>query len=60
VVVAVLFLYGILYFFSIILAVVAWLYVGVSLVLSLIRLLAGKKSKTLEEFEPEPEDEETN
>ncbi|HEX2583131.1 MAG TPA: CDP-alcohol phosphatidyltransferase family protein [Chlamydiales bacterium] len=57
VVVAVLFLYGILYFFSIILAVIAWLYVGVALLLSLIRLIAGKKSKTLEEFEPEPEEE---
>jgi CDP-diacylglycerol--serine O-phosphatidyltransferase len=56
VMVAVLFLYGILYFFSIILAVIAWLYVGVALVLSLIRLIAGKKSKTLQEFEPEPDD----
>jgi len=58
VVVAVLFLYGILYFFPIILAVIAWSYVGVALILSLIRLIAGKKSKTLEEFEPEPEEEE--
>jgi len=58
VVLAVVFLYGILYFFSIILAVVAWLYVIVSLILSLIRVIAGRKSKTLEEFEPEPEDDE--
>jgi CDP-diacylglycerol--serine O-phosphatidyltransferase len=58
VILVVLFLYGILYFFSILFAAIAWLYVGVALTLSLIRLIAGKKSKTLEEFEPEPEDEE--
>lgn len=58
VVIAVLFLYGILYFFPFILALISWVYILVSLILSLIRLIAGKKSKTLEEFEPEPEDEE--
>ena len=57
VVMAVLFLYGILYFFAIVFAVIAWLYVIISLILSLIRVIAGKKSKTLEEFEPEPEEE---
>lgn len=56
VVFAVFVLYGILYFFAIILAVLAWLYIGVSLILSLIRVIAGRKSKTLEEFEPDPED----
>lgn len=56
VVVAVFVLYGMLYFFSLILALVAWAYVCVALILSLIRLVAGKKSKTLEEFEPEPDD----
>ena len=56
VVVAVFILYGILYFFPLILAVVVWTYIGVSLILSLIRLIAGKKSKTLEDFEPEPDD----
>jgi CDP-diacylglycerol--serine O-phosphatidyltransferase len=56
VVTAVFILYGILYFFALILALAAWSYVFVSLVLSLIRLIAGKKSKTLEDFEPEPDD----
>lgn len=56
VVVAVFFLYGILYFFAEMLTFFAWSYLIVALVLSLIRLLAGKKSKTLEEFEPEPDD----
>ena len=56
---AVFVLYGILYFFSLILAIVAWSYIVISLILSLIRMIAGKKSKTLEDFEPEPEDSET-
>jgi len=53
-------LYGILYFFALILALAAWSYVIVGLILSLIRLIAGKKSKTLEDFEPEPDDFENN
>ena len=49
-------LYGILYFFPIILAFSSWLYIFIALILTLIRFIAGKKSKTLEEFEPEPDD----
>lgn len=49
-------IYGILYFFAIILALVSWVYIIAALILSFIRLIAGKKSKTLEEFEPEPDD----
>jgi CDP-diacylglycerol--serine O-phosphatidyltransferase len=56
VVTAIFLLYGMLYFFSLILLLVAWLYIVTSLVLSLIRRIMGKKSKALEEFEPEPED----
>ena len=56
VVVAVFVLYGILYFFAEILALFSWSYVILALVLSVIRLIAGKKSKTLEDFEPEPDD----
>lgn len=56
VIVAILFLYGILYFFPAILATISWVYIALALVLSLIRMIAGKKSKTLEEFEPEPDD----
>ncbi len=56
VVVAVFVLYGILYFFPLILAFAAWSYILVAFVLTVIRLIAGKKSKTLEEFEPEPDD----
>jgi len=56
VVLAIFIIYGILYFFALALAFVAWAYITTSLVLSFIRLIAGKKSKTLEEFEPDPED----
>lgn len=49
-------LYGILYFFGEILALVSWSYIALSLILSLTRMIMGKRAKTLEEFEPDPED----
>ncbi len=57
VLIAVFILYGILYFFAVILALATWSYIAVALTLSVIRMIAGKKSKTLEDFEPEPDDE---
>ncbi len=56
---AVFILYGLLYFFALILALFSWGYILVALILATIRMFAGKKSKTLEEFEPEPEDAES-
>ena len=53
---AIFILYGVLYFFALVLAFVAWSYILLALTLSVIRLIAGKKSKTLEDFEPEPDD----
>ena len=53
---AIFILYGILYFFALVLAFVSWSYILLALTLSFIRLIAGKKSKTLEDFEPEPDD----
>ena len=53
---AIFFLYGVLYFFPVMLAVVSWGYVILAWTLSIIRIIAGKKSKTLEDFEPESED----
>jgi len=50
-------LYGIFYFFPLILAMITWGYIILGWVLSIIRLIAGKKSKTLEDFEPDEEDE---
>jgi len=50
-------LYGFFYYLPIALTVVSWGYIILALVLSIIRLIAGRKSKTLEDFEPEPEEE---
>lgn len=50
-------LYGIFYFFSVILVVITWGYIILGWILSVIRLIAGKKSKTLEDFEPDQEEE---
>jgi CDP-diacylglycerol--serine O-phosphatidyltransferase len=59
---AVLIFYGILHYFALVFLVLSWSYVVVAWTLAIIRMLAGRKSKTLEEFEPEPDDleEETN
>jgi CDP-diacylglycerol--serine O-phosphatidyltransferase len=56
VIVAIFILYGILHFFPVLLFAVTWIYILVGVVLSIIRLIAGKKSKTLEDFEPEEEE----
>jgi CDP-diacylglycerol--serine O-phosphatidyltransferase len=56
VIVAIFIIYGILYFLPVMLAVVTWGYIFLAWVLSLIRVIAGKKSKTLEDFEPEQEE----
>ncbi len=53
---AIFIIYGVLYFFPLMLAVIVWAYVVLGWILSLIRLIAGKKSKTLEDFEPEQEE----
>lgn len=53
---AVLVLYGILHHFPVVFFAFSWLYVTVSWTLSIIRRITGSKSKTLEEFEPEPDD----
>ncbi len=57
VIIAIFILYGILYYFSEMLLITFWGYILVALILSVIRLIAGKKSKTLEDFEPEEDDE---
>lgn len=57
VVMAVFVLYGMLYFFPLMLALVTWSYLTIAWILSIIRLIAGRKSKTLEDYEPDEEDE---
>jgi len=56
VLIAVFLLYGIIYYFSLVFVIVSWLYLIVAGALSMIRLIAGRKSNTLEDFEPEPDD----
>ncbi len=56
VVMAIFILYGILHFFPLMLLILTWGYILLGIILSMIRLIAGKKSKTLEDFEPDEED----
>ena len=56
VLIAVFIFYGILHHFPAVFFAISWSYVVIALLLSLIRLISGKKSKTLEDFEPEPDD----
>lgn len=53
---AVVFSYGLLHHFAVVFFSFSWAYVIIALVLSSIRLISGRKSKTLEDFEPEPDD----
>ena len=50
------FLYGILYFFPVTLFAIAWLYILIGWTLILIRKIAGKKSKMLQDYEPDHDD----
>ena len=56
VVLAIFLLFGIMYYFPIVLIFFSWAYIILAVVLSVIRIIAGKKSKTLQDFEPEDED----
>jgi len=56
VVTAAIIFYGLLHHFAVVFFVCSWAYVVIAWILSLIRLISGKKSKTLEDFEPEPDD----
>ena len=55
-VVAVLFLYGILDYFAEAFFIGTWLYLLIGWTLSIIRLIAGKRSKALADFEPDDQD----
>jgi CDP-diacylglycerol--serine O-phosphatidyltransferase len=56
VVVALILLYGVIHHFALVFAAVSWLYLIIGWMLSLIRLIAGRKSNTLQDFEPEPDE----
>lgn len=53
---AALLFYGLLNHFALLFFCCSWIYLGIAGILSLIRLISGRKSKTLEDFEPDPDD----
>lgn len=53
---AIIIFYGILNHFPLVFLLASWGYLIVACALSIVRLVAGRKSKTLEDFEPEPEE----
>ena len=53
---AILTFYGIMHHFATVFFIFSWLYLVVALVLAVVRKIKGRNSKTLEDFEPEPED----
>lgn len=53
---AVMLFYGILHHFPTVFLLVSWSYVFMGLALSVIRLISGRKSKTLEDFELGPDE----
>lgn len=48
--------YGLLHHFPLLFVLLSWSYLTISLILSFIRILAGRRSKKLEAFEPEPDE----
>ena len=56
VVIAVMLFYGILHQFALAYLALSWGYIILAWILGIIRVIAGKKSKTLEDFEPEPDE----
>lgn len=56
VIAAIFLLYGVMFFFSLAILACAWGYILLSLLLATIRMIAGKKSKTLEDFDPSNEE----
>ena len=56
VIVAIFVLWGLLYRFSLVLLVISWGYLLLGCILTIVRLIAGRKSKTLADFEPESDE----
>ncbi|MDB2614027.1 CDP-alcohol phosphatidyltransferase family protein [Chlamydiales bacterium] len=56
VLIAIFIFYGVINHFPLVLFTTSWGYIAVAWTLSIIRRIAGKKSKTLEEFEPDDSD----
>lgn len=50
--------YGLMHHFSLVFVIISWAYIVIAWILSIIRVITGRKSKTLEDFEPEPDEDE--
>lgn len=57
VVTAVFIFYGLLHHFPVVFFVLSWGYMIAAWILSIIRMIRGRESKALEDFDPEPDDE---
>lgn len=53
---AALIFYGLISHFALVFFILSWGYILLAWTLSIIRLISGRKSKTLEDFEPDPDD----
>ena len=58
VIAAVFIIYGLLTHFAVVFFCLSWSYLIIAWVLSIARLIAGKKAKALEDYEPAPDDDE--
>ena len=56
VLVAAIIFYGVMHHFPIVFFIFSWGYIAVAVVLSFIRLISGKRAKSLEDFDPAPDD----
>lgn len=56
VIAAVFIIYGLLTHFAAVFFLISWSYLFIAWILSIARLIAGKKAKALEDYEPEPDD----
>jgi len=48
--------YGLMQHFSVVFLIASWSYVIIAWILALVRFILGKQAKTLQDFEPEPEE----
>lgn len=50
--------YGLLHHFAIVFFIFSWGYILAAIILSIIRVISGRKFKALQDFEPDPDDDE--
>ena len=58
VIAAVFIIYGLLTHFAVVFFCLSWTYLIIAWILSMVRLIAGKRAQTLADYEPAPDDDE--